>query len=137
MRKFFYYFGWTIVLGIIIYASAQYQMVLKQEYMKNYNPSSFVLFSAIFPILIGILLRLPKLIQEIKVSKQWTFNWAKFIGAGLPSLCILALPVFVLSPFGVNFLPLLPELMYAGNSTIQTIAGLVFGFIFLDSVKIA
>ena len=135
MGRFFYYFGWTIVLGIIIYSGVKYQFSLKQEYMKNLEVVPFVLFSSIFPIVLGILLRLPKLINEIKEKRQWTFDWAKFIGIGLPSFCILSMYVLIFSPVGESILPFVPELIYLGNSTIQIIAGLAFGFILLDSVK--
>ncbi|ARJ39438.1 hypothetical protein SporoP8_11465 [Sporosarcina ureae] len=135
MRKFFYYFGWTMVIGVMIYLGAKYQFLLKQEYMKNYEVLSFILFSTIFPIGIGILLRLPKLIIEMKENRQWTFDWAKFMGIGLPSLGVLSMCVLIFTPAGENILPFVPEIMYPGNSTIQTIAGVVFGFILLDSVK--
>lgn len=135
MRRFLYYFGWTFVIGIIIYSGAKYQFLLKQEYMKNFEVASFILFSSIFPIVIGILLRLPKLINEIKENRQWTFDWAKFIGIGLPSFCILSMYVLIFSSVGESILPFVPEMIYLGNSTIQTIAGVVFGFILLDSVK--
>ncbi|PIC66840.1 hypothetical protein CSV78_10710 [Sporosarcina sp. P16a] len=135
MRKFFYYFGWTMGIGVMIYLGAKYQFLLKQEYMKNYEVLSFILFSTIFPIGIGILLRLPKLIIEMKENRQWTFDWAKFMGIGLPSLGVLSMCVLIFTPAGENILPFVPEIMYPGNSTIQTIAGVVFGFILLDSVK--
>ena len=134
MRRFFYYLGWTIVLGIIIYSGAKYQFLLKQDYMKNIDAMSFILFSSIFPILIGILLRLPKLINEIKENRQWTFDWAKFIGIGLPSLCILSMYVLIFY-LPESILSFIPQEIFLGNTTIQTIAGVVFGFILLDSVK--
>ncbi|WP_233191245.1 hypothetical protein [Sporosarcina sp. P20a] len=124
-----------MAIGIIIYVGAKYQFLLKQEYMKNYEALTFILFSSIFPIGIGILLRLPKLIIEIKENRQWTFDWAKFMGVGLPSLGVLSMCVLIFTPAGEYFIPLVPEVMYSGNFTIQTIAGVVFGFILLDSVK--
>lgn len=135
MRKFFYYFGWTIVVGVLIYLGDKYQFLLKQDFMKNFEVLSFVLFSSIFPIGIGILLRLPKLIIEMKEDRQWTFDWTKFMGVGLPSLGVLSMCVVIFTPTGENLIPLVPEILYFGNSTIQTIAGVVFGFILLDSVK--
>ncbi|PID01513.1 MULTISPECIES: hypothetical protein [unclassified Sporosarcina] len=135
MRRFFYYFGWTMVIGIIIYSGAKYQFLLKQEYMKNFEVLSFILFSSIFPVGIGILLRLPKLIIEIKENRQWTFDWAKFMGVGLPSLGVLSMCVLLFTPAGESILPFVPEIIYSGNSTIQIVAGVVFGFILLDSVK--
>ena len=134
MRRFFYYFGWTMAIGIIIYVGAKYQFLLKQEYMKNYEALTFILFSSIFPIGIGMLLRLPKLLIEIKDNRQWTFDWAKFIGIGLPSLCILSMYVLIFY-LPESILPFIPQEIFLGNPTVQTIAGVVFGFVLLDSVK--
>jgi hypothetical protein len=134
MKRFFYYLGWTIVLGIIVYSGTKYQFFLKQDYMKNLNAMSFVLFSSIFPIVIGILLRLPKLINEIKGKRQWTFDWAKFIGIGLPSLCILSMYVLIFY-LPESIMPFISQEIFLGNPTVQTIAGVVFGFVLLDSVK--
>ncbi|WP_301107212.1 hypothetical protein [Sporosarcina sp.] len=134
MRRFFYYVGWTIVLGIIIFTGNQYQLSLKQDYMKNIDAMSFVLFSSIFPIVIGILLRLPNLINEMKENGQWTFDWAKFIGIGLPSLCVLSMYV-LLFYVPESILPFISQEIFLGNSTVQIIAGVVFGFVLLDSVK--
>ncbi|MBD7985666.1 hypothetical protein H9649_13810 [Sporosarcina sp. Sa2YVA2] len=134
MKRFLYFFGWTIVLGIMIYLGAKYQFFLKQEYMKNFRVGSFVWFSAIFPIVIGMLLRSPKLINEIKDKRPWTFDWAKFIGIGLPSMFISLAFVLIFYVPG-NILQLFPQQIYLGNPTIQTIAGVVFGFVLLDSLK--
>lgn len=134
MKRFLYYFGWTIVLGMIIYLGATYQFWLKQEYMKSFGAGSYMLFSALFPIVIGLLLRLPKLINEMKENKQWTFDWATFSGIGLPALCVLSLYVIIYY-LPENILQLVPQQIFLGNPTIQTIAGVVFGFVLLDSVK--
>ncbi|PID21617.1 hypothetical protein CSV61_07895 [Sporosarcina sp. P3] len=135
MRRFIYYFGWTMAIGMIMYVGATYQFQLKQEYMKNYNAQSFVFFSTIFSIGIGMLLKLPNLLIEMKENKQWTFDWATFIGIGLPSLAVCSMGVLLFTPVGESMFPFVPEIIYPGNSPIQTIAGVVFGFILLDSVK--
>lgn len=134
MKRFLYFFGWAIILGLMIYLGAKYQFFLKQEYMKNLGVGSFVWYSSIFPIVIGMLLRLPELINEIKDKRPWTFDWAKFVGIGLPSMFIsLAFVLIFYVP--INVLHLIPQQIYLGNPTLQTIAGVVFGFVLLDSVK--
>ncbi|MBO1004892.1 hypothetical protein [Pseudogracilibacillus auburnensis] len=75
MKRFLYYFGWTIVIGIIIYFGAKYQLRLQQEASVTFEIVPVVLLSTIFPFAIGMLLRLPKLLNEIKQNKQWTFDW--------------------------------------------------------------
>ena len=102
--------------------------------MKNIDAMSFILFSSIFPILIGILLRLPKLINEIKKNSQLVFDLAKFFAIGLPSLCILSMYILIYY-LPKSILSCIPQEIFLGNTTIQTRAGIVFGFILLDSVK--
>ncbi|MFD2043049.1 hypothetical protein ACFSTA_01865 [Ornithinibacillus salinisoli] len=93
-----------------------------------------VLFGTIFPIVIGLFLRLPKLLIEIKQNKQWTFDWIKFIAIALPSCYILSMSVLPFSSLGVNSIKI-PEIIMIGSPTIQIIAGVVFGYTFLDSLK--
>lgn len=135
MKRFFYYFGWTIVIGLFVYFGARYQFLLKQEVKNTFNLYPFVLFSTFFPVVIGILLRLPELINDIKQHKQWTFDWVKFSAIALPAFCILLMYLLMYSPVGESILPFVPKLVLLGDSTIQLIAGVVFGFTLLDSVK--
>lgn len=134
MKRFFYYFGWTIVISFIIYLGAKYQLRLQQEASVLFNLKPVILFSFIFPIVIGIILRLPKLINEIKQNKQWTFDWIKFTAIGLPALFVSLLYVFIFYlPESISLI--IPLEIFMRNPTIQMIAGVVFGFILLDSVK--
>ncbi|MGP4108844.1 hypothetical protein [Virgibacillus sp. L01] len=90
-----------------------------------------LLFATIYPIVIGLFLRLPKLIIEIKEKKQWTFDWVKVVAIGIPALYIASLPI--LSTTGINFVFSI-DLMLMGTKLI-TIAGIVFGYVLLDSLK--
>lgn len=134
MKKFFYYLGWTVSIGIIIYLGSKYQLSLEKEADETFNVVSVVLFSSIFSIITGILLRFPKLINEIKQKKKWGFDWIKFSAIGLPSLLILLIYLFIIY-LPVSILQFIPQVLYLGNSSIQIIAGVVFGYILLDSLK--
>ncbi|WP_232828048.1 hypothetical protein [Paraliobacillus sp. X-1268] len=100
----------------------------------NFKIMPIVIYATIFPIVIGLLLRLPKLIIEIKQNKQWTFDWIKFIAIGLPSFYIIAmsfLPFADLEAVSIK----VPEMNMIDNPTFHIIAGVVFGYILLDSLK--
>lgn len=112
----------------------QYQTRLQEEAHKNYEVMPVVLFATIFPIVVGFLLRLPKLILEIRQNKQWTFDWSKFIAVALPSIYIVSMSILPYSPLGEGSIKI-PEIIMFGNPTIQIIAGIVLGYIFLDSLK--
>lgn len=93
-----------------------------------------VLFTTLFPIIIGLLLRLPKLIIEMKQNKLWTFDWIKFIAIGLPTLYIISMVILPFTPMGEGSIKV-PEILWIGSPTIQIIAGIVFGYTLLDCLK--
>lgn len=134
MKRLFSYFGWTIIIGFIIYLGAKYQIRVEQEAAATLEVIPVVMFSSIFSIVIGMLLRLPKLIKEIKLNKYWAFDWIKFIAIGLPSLCVSLIYVskYHLPESIVQFIP---QAIFLGNTTIQITAGVVFGYILLGSLK--
>ena len=89
-----------------------------------------VMFSVIFPIVMGALLRLPQFIIDIKGNKKWNFDWARFFGVGLPTLLILIY-------YTLSFIGLIPaiHLVLISGSTLATISGIVFGYILLDNLE--
>ncbi|KPB05924.1 hypothetical protein AAV98_03050 [Bacillus sp. CHD6a] len=86
MGKFLMYFFWTVAIGFIIFSGSRYELQLMEKGQMNYNLWPAVIFATVFPVLIGILLRLPKLITEIKRDKAWSVNWIKLLAVGLPTL---------------------------------------------------
>lgn len=143
MKRFFYFFGWTIFIGFIIYLGVKYQnFLIYQKFIQNIREESSltfylvqaVLFSFLFPIIIGIMFRLPKFINEIKQNKQWMFDWIKFIAIGLPSLCILLINTLKIY-IPENMIEFIPQTIFLTDSTIPLIAGGVFGYVLIDSLK--
>ncbi len=120
-------------MGFILYLGMGYQVRLREESATTYNLMPFILFATIFPIFIGFLLRLPKLIIEIKEKKQWSFDWIKVAAIGIPSLYLAMIPILAIY-FGMNLL-FAKEFMLLGDTTFTSIAGVVFGYVLLDSLK--
>jgi hypothetical protein len=119
-------------MGFIFYLGAKYQIRLDEKASTTYDLMPVLLFATIYPIGIGLLLRLPKLIIEIKEKKQWTFDWIKVVSIGVPALYIASAPI--LATTGINFL-FVKGLMLMGSFTLITVAGIVFGYVLLDSLK--
>ena len=130
MKRFFYYFAWTIGIGLIIYLGMKWEFRLKETASTDFNILPVVLFSAIFPIVLGMLFRLPQLFIEIKESKKWSFDWTKFLAVALPALLIVVLYI-------LSYLAIVPVvlLLLIGSQTLVTVAGIVFGYTLLDSFK--
>lgn len=134
IRKFLYYFGSTVILGFVFYLGWKYQLRLRDDAKATFEIMPVLLFATIFPIVIGILLRLPKLIMEIKKEKNWTFDWIKIVAIGVPALYVTFIPILVHLSFGVNF-PFANNIVFLSNASITTTAGIVFGYVLLDSLK--
>lgn len=115
-------------------SGAKYQLWLEIKASETFQVTPVVLFFSIFSIIIGILLGLPKLINEIKQKRQWMFDWIKFMAIGLPSLLTLLVYVFIFQ-LPESILPFIPQVILLGNPTIQMTAGIVFGYVLLDSIK--
>ncbi|SET97829.1 hypothetical protein SAMN05421676_1132 [Salinibacillus kushneri] len=133
MKRFLYYFGCTVIMGFVFYLGVKYQIWLEEEGNITFDLMPVLLFSSVFPIFIGMCLRLPKLIVEIKETKQWKFDWIKIVAVGVPSLYITILPI--LSYYSEVNLLFSRELVMLGNTTLTTTAGIVFGFVLLDSLS--
>ncbi|WP_443258476.1 hypothetical protein [Virgibacillus sp. L01] len=70
------------------------------------------------------------MIIEIKVKKLRGFDWIKFVAVGIPALFIAIAPILIYrNLFFVN------DLILYGNTTLTTTAGIVFGYVFIDSFK--
>lgn len=134
MKRFFYFLGWTIFIGFSIYLGVIYQHFLQQEARLTFNLMPVVLFTFIFSIGVGIILRLPKLINEIKQNKQWMFDWIKFIAIGLPSLSISLIYIFMFY-LPESMTAFIPQAIFLSDPTIQLISGVVFGYILVDTLK--
>jgi len=113
----------------------QYNIALVEEANITFEGLPVLIFATTFPIVIGVILRLPKLIIEIKDKKEWAFNWINIIAIGIPALYVALLPI--LSSIGMNFLVPPVSLLVGsfGNSTLNTTAGIVFGYVLIDSIK--
>ncbi|WP_153732722.1 hypothetical protein [Sporosarcina obsidiansis] len=133
MKRFLFIFISTMVIGIVFYLGMVYQVKLREKSAITFNLMPFILFITVFPVLMGGLLRVPKLILEVKEKKQWTFDWMKIILIGIPSLYIAMIPLLAYS-YGTNLL-FSKVFLLIGDTLFSSIAGIIFGYVLLDSLK--
>ena len=81
----------------------------------------------------GMLLRLPKLIIEIKDKKRWSIDWVKVLVIGIPSIYIAMIRLLLLFMEIICYFSI--EVMLLGDFTFTYIAGVIFGYVLLDSLK--
>lgn len=134
MKRFLYYFIWTLAIGFVLYGGMQLQLKLAERAQLLFEPFPLQLFIALFPVAIGLLIRTPKLLLQIKENRAWKFDWILFAATGLPALYLVVMTFLPFSAIGEGWLPV-HLFLYINGSTVTTIAGLVFGYVLLDSFK--
>lgn len=136
MKRFLNYVTWVIIIAFSIYIALRFRVYLGKEAEISFDNKQILVFNLIFPIFVGILLRLPKFIKEKKGKKKWHIDWIKFIVIALPALYFLLLPYLSYSSFGEKLL-FTKQILLLGDTTIMftIIAGIVFGYALTDSVN--
>ncbi|WP_102027685.1 hypothetical protein [Salirhabdus sp. Marseille-P4669] len=136
MQRFVYYAGWIVFIGLVLYFGLSYQNLLKQESTITFDMRPFLFFTCFFPVFVGILLKLPSLIRELKAGGKWHYDWVKALTIGLPAFYVTILPILTyLTSFGMK-LPLAKEIMtMVSTESVITISGLVLGYLLLDCLK--
>lgn len=134
MKRFVYYFVSTIVIGIIIYLGVKYQIYLGEKAKMTFEIIPVITFTSLFPIAVGVLLRLPAFMIKVKEKRPWTFDWVKIGAIGIPALYIALIPLLSLTSFAGS-LPFVMEIMLIGDSMLTTTAGIVSGYVLLNSIK--
>ncbi|MFF3102183.1 hypothetical protein [Viridibacillus arvi] len=133
MKRFSRYFISLIIVGVMIYLGLSYKLHLEKEASTTFIILPLIRFSFALPIIIGILLRLPKLIIEIKEKRQWTFDWIKIVVIAMPALFI-ALSPFLTYTFIGEYFYFANELIVSQSTLLITIGGIIFGYVLIDSL---
>lgn len=117
-----------------MYFGMQLQELAVERSRMTYDFFPRQLYYALFPVVIGLLIRTPKFILQWKSSRSLNFDWILFAAVGLPALYVVVMTFLPFSPLGAGWLGI-PEIVQIGGATVPTIAGLVFGYVLLDSFK--
>lgn len=131
MKRFIYYFAWTIAIGFIVYIGTVIEANISETAQETYDLFPRLLFISIFPVILGFLMRLPKFLLEMKQRRFAGFDWFKFLAVGVPSLYFVLMTFLPYTSFGVQ----IPSFMLTSQTsmaTIATTAGIVFGYVLLD-----
>lgn len=131
VKRFLGYLLYTILIALILYKCSAYEQLLKHWVAENYKPLPYQAYISVYPIVIGFLIGLPKLICNIFKKGIWHFDLIKFIAVGLPTLLITTIPIVCFSPF-LNHSPITKLYTLFYQSFLlgpRTIAGIVFGYL--------
>ncbi|KGP73254.1 hypothetical protein [Pontibacillus yanchengensis] len=139
MKRFLLYFISTVTFIALVFWGYQLPDLAREALMFEGRLEGLyilvVIFTFLFPTLIGILLRLPKFIKEVNEKRKWSIDWVKLCAMGIPTLYVSQIIILFSSlPHSVP-LPFSGALMRNIESPLSTIAGIIFGYIVLDSLK--
>ena len=128
IKRFLAYFLYVLLLAYLLIRADDYFNHLP---MSSSTSAPIHLWPALlFPVAVGLLLALPRLITTISQSGSWTYDWVLFLAVGLPALVVQLLACFSLLPL-LN--PTGNITFYHGN--LVSISGLVLGYILLAAFK--
>ncbi|KGP73461.1 hypothetical protein [Pontibacillus yanchengensis] len=134
MNRFIYYLLWTLLFISVLYFGSKWYFELKQLAQVEYNPIPHYMFSTLFPIVIGLLLKVPGMWDHRHVTR-WGMDWPKLIVIGAPSLYFSVGTLLVLT----NIIPTLPLFTFAMTKafpSIHIISGIILGYVMLDSTRV-
>lgn len=134
IKKLIYYVCWTVIISVLFYLGARYQTYLKMEASKTFKLEFLLYYMTIFPILMGLILRLPAWILEFKRHVAWSFDWMKFLGVGIPALYFAVIRMLATTSLGM-YLPFAETMLLIDNAILSTTAGIVFGYVLLSCIQ--
>ncbi|PYZ97605.1 hypothetical protein CR205_03145 [Alteribacter lacisalsi] len=130
MKAFITYAGLTLFFGIILYAGLHQLQQLRIESQQTFNIAPLVIYTTLFPVLLGALLRIPRFIKDVQAG-FFGFNWAKFAAIAVPALYVTFAPLLALTEWA-HQIPFFTQITPFNGSAI-TIAGMIAGYVLLDS----
>ncbi|ADC51447.1 hypothetical protein BpOF4_17020 [Alkalihalophilus pseudofirmus OF4] len=129
MKDAWKYLGWMLLIGVVLWGGLTFQHHLRLEASRNFEIWPLFLYSTLFPIFLGVLLRLPRFIKERKGRKEWKVNWIKLLIVGIP-LCYVTFVPLLAHFIPLQFLPFTLEIMHIES---WAITGIILGYVVLGS----
>ncbi|WP_024983144.1 hypothetical protein [Brevibacillus borstelensis] len=82
-RRFVSYLAYSIFCGILILQMLRVQVLLQEQVRVTFKSMPLLVYSAFFPVIIGILLGIPGFVRTCRQPAAWSFDWVKFIAVGV------------------------------------------------------
>ena len=125
---------WPVIYIIFIITSGQLLLHFRIMTGRTFNPYPQYLTILLMPLIFGVLLRLPGLIERWNSNHK--FNWSKFIYQGIPALILVFLshPLFSLL-FGRIFPFAVVRQLFIYDTKIIFLAAVWLGVVVTDAIK--
>ncbi|WP_336782051.1 hypothetical protein [Paenibacillus illinoisensis] len=130
LNNLFVYLGFLLIMILVFIFGLKYQQYLQLEARKTYQLQASIVFSVLFPMFIGVLLGLIRLLDLMRKPGEWKINWIKLCIFGIPTLYVSLVPLLYWSSLPISYYDLtLGYLFITSGTTPHTICGLIFGFL--------
>ncbi|WP_243299964.1 hypothetical protein [Bacillus litorisediminis] len=133
MNRLTKYFLWLLAFITFLYLGALIYYRLMEYARDTFRILPSLFFASLFPILVGMVLGLPKLVMDIKQKKHWNVDWIRLLVIGIPFLYIALYPLLFNLGLPLN-IPYITGLINGTRLMFPTIAGIIFGYVLLDSL---
>ncbi len=106
MQRFIKYFAMLVFFIVIYYLGNKIVLQFEQTAKTTFNGIPFYVAQVIFSYVLGIVLGLPYMIQEMRKQGTWKYDWSKALAIAIPSLFISLVPLMVMTGLlKMTFLP--------------------------------
>lgn len=126
------YCSLVIIYGFILIKGLNFQLYLQEQTAINYNPWPTLIFTSVFPIIIGIIFALPTAIKSLRGNGTVQVDWILFCIVGLPTLFVAFIPAMFFTPLG-KYIP--QEIMFKNANQLFFLSGVVSGYSMVKSIK--
>ncbi|MCL6479002.1 MAG: hypothetical protein K6T65_11400 [Peptococcaceae bacterium] len=128
----------TVVFILFLWGSVRALMPLYKVFKQEYFYLPFAIGTLITPVLFGMLLGIPSLIERWESNNG--FNWLKLIVQGLPALVLTIPPILIVRIFNIsfnfNYFPWMNmQSLPPGSALILHLSGIWFGKVLIDCIK--
>lgn len=135
LKRFLTYFAWTIGIGLLLYQGVYLQYYFKQMINITYNQLYWYFGVLPFPIIVGMLLKLPSTWED-RGNTKWGLDWIKLTAVGIPCAYVWLAFLWMRIPGGEH-LPFLDSATLPIVPVLTGVAGIVFGYILLDCIRVS
>ena len=135
LKRFVAYFLYALFIAYVFSWAEKYAMHLHRLAAATFNYYTSIGFSIFYPIIIGILIGLPKLLAQLRKEGFWKWDWVKFLAIGIPAFFLGIYPLLVYLPYLSPHLPSeLPVffLMTYKTQVLIPFSGIVFGYLLVS-----
>jgi hypothetical protein len=134
LKKLGSYLIYSVSLIILSLWLTNHAEELRITVSQTYQPAGYVIYSAIYPVLIGMLLLVPGLYSNIRKEGRIKLDWIRLGAVGVPALVLtLSQILYWFTPFGRIIYPILPEWVYAKETVM--IGGIILGHTLFSSIR--